>query len=467
MSKFYRPSIVLATGLPELEKLISSNIDADFLGVALYKEAVLEVLERKQPDIVFISELLDGVMEMRPLILSLRTRVPNTRIIFIMANENPEFRSFLYQWMVFDVFSGSLSIKEIQESIESPKNFEDIAKELEVLKRFEKKGEDFDENDIDLIGNFSSDNYTRLGNKTLENSELYRQVVSFWSVQDGAGKTFSAINTALSLANRNDLKILLIDFNIENPTVSLYYNFVDPDRNLGAIVDDLLLEREITADNFEDYLIPHPLYNNLHILPGYILKMKRQDSEFMINVFNFILELADKNNYSTVLIDTEAGLSPLNKEIFNKSSKVLLHIAENPSSLNAVIRFFDTQYGPFVSSLLDKSKISPVITRYHNDTITNFKRIVHSVLELEIVAYFPESDKVRISIQRSEPLLSKKINDEIYLACIKLSNTIHPRSFQEPIIKTITEPEEEIKKTPTQLDVVTSKVKNIFNKKKK
>lgn len=461
--------VILATGLPDLEDLIEKNIQADFLGAALYRESVAEIVENKEPDVVILSELLEGVTDMKSLVLKLRTRSPKTRIVYIMKDESPTMKSFLYQWMVFDVFAGSFSIPELNDALYNPKEFKDISAEIEVLKKYSRNPDMLEDNEEDaILDQFNSSAYSRLGSQSGD-GELYRQIVSFWSTQDLSGKTFSITNTALSLANRSDLKILLLDFNIENPTVNLYYSFVDADKNLGAFVDDLLLEEEITAENFEDYLITHPLYSNLKILPGYILKMARQSDEFMINVFNMILEFSNIHNFSTVLIDTKAGLNPLNKEILSKSSKILLHINENPSSLNSVYRFFDTQYGPFVSSLLDKSKIVPIINQYHPETIVNFKRAIHSFLELPVGASFPQSEKVRLSIQKQTPILSKKTNDETYLGFIRISNTIHPNSFVEPNIKTISSSDKnkEVGSSNTPASSVTSKMKNLFGSKKK
>lgn len=443
--------IVLATGVPDLDSAIEDRIPGvTFLGSALYKEAVVDVVERKQPDVIILTELLEGVTPMRELILTLRTRFPEVRIIYVLKDESPKEKAFLYHWMIFDVFTGGFNIPQLEEALKNPKEFKDVHHELDELKHFKKETSMMDEDtDISDMTSIDGSNYSRINGPNAGTSTLYQQVVAFWSVLDQSGKTFSISNTALALAGRKELKILLIDFNLDNPNINLYYNFVDPNRNLGAIIDDIENGIPLTSDNLDDYLITHPIYSNLKILPGAILKMKKRDPEFMFQIFEKLIEAAERNNFSTILIDTKAGLDELTVRILKKVSKILLHVKETPGSLNGLHRMFDTEVGPFVEKLIDKRKMIPIVTESHSDTQTNFKRAIHGFLELPIGAVLPYSQEVRPSLYKGVPMLSKKPPEDIYNEFIRISNLIHQNIFKMPTTKRpldIKQPESSTKK---------------------
>lgn len=429
--------IILATGVPELDSAIEANIKGfTFLGSALYKEAVVDIVQRKKPDIIILSEILEGVLSMRELILTLRTRFPEVRIIYILKEENNKEKAFLYHWMIFDVFTGTFSVPQLAKTLHNPKEFKDIHHELDILKKYS-KDPSLEDEDIDItdMSSIDGNNYSKIKGPNSGNSSLYNQIVSFWSTSDQSGKTFSATNTALALSGRNDLKILLLDFNLDNPNINLYYSFVDPNKNLGAIIDDIENGLELNQDNLENYLITHPIYTNLKILPGNILKMKKRSNKFMVDIFENIILSAERNNFSTILIDTQAGLDDLTVNILKRSSKILLHIKESPGSLNAIYRCFDTEIGPFVEKLIDKKKIVPIITESYPDTEANFKRAIHSFLDLPVGAIIPFSSDVRPSLYKGTPILSKKPPEVLYNVFIRISNIIHKNIFQENTIR--------------------------------
>lgn len=428
--------IILATGVPELDTAIEEKIfNVEFLGSALYKEAVVDVVQRKKPDVIILSELLEGVTPMRVLILTLRTRFPEVRIIYILKEDNSKEKAFLYHWMIFDVFTGTFTIPQLSKLLHNPKEFKDVHQELEVFKTYGKDPDLIDDEDADLsnMDKIDGSNYTRINGPNSGTETLYQQVVAFWSVLDQSGKTFAITNTALALAGRKELKILLIDFNIDNPNVNLYYNFADPNRNLSAIIDDTENDIPLSAKNLEDYLITHPVYNNLKILPGSILKMKRRNADFMFAIFEQIIQSAEQNNYSTILIDTPAGLDDLTVQILKRVNKILMLVKEVPGNLNMLYRTFDTEVGPFVEKLIDKRKIIPIINESHSDTQTNFKRAIHGFLEIPVGAIIPFSNEVRASLYKGSPLLSKRPADDMYHAFIRSSNLIHKSIFQEPV----------------------------------
>jgi len=431
--------VVLATGVPDLDGAIQQRIQrAQFIGNALYKEAVVDVVERKKPDVIILSELLEGVLSTRELILTLRTRFPEVRIIYILKDENPKEKSFLYHWMIFDVFSGKFSPADLEEALFNPKQFKDVSHELEELKQFEKPTDLIDDvPDVRDMTRIDSTNYGPLDGPMQGTSNLYQQLVAYWSVLDQAGKTFSVVNTSLLLATSKDLKILLLDFNIDNPNIHLHFGLADPDRNLGALIEDVENGIELTKETFDRYLIPHPVYKNLKILPGYILKMKNREPGFVYSVFEKMIEVAQQSNYSTILIDTASGLKDeLTVNILKKVNKILMHVPETPGSLYSVRRCFDNEVGPFVSHLIDRKKIVPVVTISHDDMRGNFTRALEATLETRVGGIILNHPDVRQSLYKGTPMLSKKPPEEIYDSFVLIANLVHKNIFRKPIKRT-------------------------------
>src|SRR5690242_2693509 len=97
--------IVLATGITQLDDQIKERIkkDVQFVGSVIYREGLEEAITRKSPDIIILSELLEGVVSLRELILKIRTRFPEVRIIYILKEENKSFKAFLYHFHIFDI----------------------------------------------------------------------------------------------------------------------------------------------------------------------------------------------------------------------------------------------------------------------------------------------------------------------------------------------------------------------------
>lgn len=428
--------IVLATGVPQLDDAIEDSIkEVDVVGSVLFREAVIDIVERKKPNAIILSELLDGTIKSREVVLKLRTRFPETRIIYIMKDENAQEESFLYQLSVFDILPSKFGVPELKKALFSPKEFKDVAGRMEELKSYQKPSDLIDETtDLSGFTHINGDGYEEIPTQGGNAGQPYQQIATFWSTRDEAGKTFSAINSALLLATNKSLKILLIDYSLENPSVHLQFRVADENRNLSAIVDDAQNGVRINKNTLDDYLITHPVYTNLKILPGYILKMKRAKDEELITIFDDIIEAAERSNFSTILVDVDSNLhSPVTVHILQESTRILLHVAENPGSLNALRRVFDSEIGPFVEKLIDKKKIVPIITHSIDENRSKFKLALEKTIELRVGSIIERSDEILTSFFIMQPIFSKKPGDELYNSFIFICNLIHPNIFNRPM----------------------------------
>jgi len=427
--------ILLATGVESLDMTLSERVkNVDFVDSVLYKEAIEEAIDKRKPDIVILSELLQGVTPTRELILTLRTRYPKVRIIFLLSEENPEEEAFLYHWMIFDVFSGEFTIPQLEKRIFQKTEFHEISGRIKTLEAYMKDPSLTGEKpDIRGLTRMKRGGVVDAPNASA--TELYQELVAFWSVHDNVGRSFSAINTSLLLASNRDLKVLLLDLNLDNPSFQLQFGFADANRNLGAIFQDYHNgDEEVTKEELKRYLVVHPDYPNLHVLPGNILRLKNPPVEGLIKLFDSIINAAKESNYTTILVDTGTDIhNEFNVHVLQAATNILLHVNESPGSAYAAKRMFDTKIGPFIEKLIDKEKINVVVTQSHEDTMLNFRTALQHTLERHVKATIPYYDEVRTSIFRAEPLIANKPPEDIYNAFVYICNLIHNNLFSAPI----------------------------------
>lgn len=431
--------VILATGVPRVNLQIEKRFEkeVEVVGKPLFREAVESTVARNKAEIVVLSDELEGVTEMTELILLLRARYANTRIIYIGKKMTPDFKAFLYKYNVFDILNEKFSETELRNAFLKPKTWQEISIEIGNLDPFinEYESPNVKAGEVDKI---ERNNYTRIKPAVTYKESLYQEIIAFWSTLDQSGKTFTAVNTALFLAANPDLKILLLDFNIKHPTVHLQYGFQDGDRNLGALIDDMDDEENFVLNSnvLEYYLITHPVYPNLKILPGAILRNKEQEPEYYINLIDKILDASQSMNFSTILIDTHSGLkNSLNTHILRKATKILFQVNESPGALFSVRSMLDPEFGEFVPNLIQKKKLIPILNRATDEYYVKFRHNLDAIIDgsNKTSVVIKENNAIHASIMDGSPLL-KHPNDEYYMTFFNIANLIHPGLFK-PIKK--------------------------------
>jgi len=84
-------------------------------------------------------------------------------------------------------------------------------------------------------------------------------VLAFVSVKGGVGKTTLALETASSLANDFDKRVLLIDANFSSPNIGLYLDLTNPEVTLHDALSGIGLHNAIyEAHGFD--VVPASLY---------------------------------------------------------------------------------------------------------------------------------------------------------------------------------------------------------------
>lgn len=129
--------ILLATGNEDLDKYLKKNTnngrDSDAaIDEVYYREALIELLKESKYDVAVISAFLNGKGDMTDIVFQLR--MADVRVIMLMGNSDkrkPEVFDLIAMG-VYDILFSPISVKQIEETIENPKKFSDILKELNV-----------------------------------------------------------------------------------------------------------------------------------------------------------------------------------------------------------------------------------------------------------------------------------------------------------------------------------------------
>lgn len=426
--------VILATGHPSLNEQIEAKFSdlIEVLAKPLFREAVEQTVARTNANVVIICDDLEGTIEMEELLLNLRARYPKTRIVYIGKKIDTDFKSFLYKYNIFDTLSNRFSEEQLKNAIFHPKTWTDISEEIKYLDDF-KLDDDIDYSlpDISSMNKIDKVDYQKIKPAVTGKDSLYQEIISFWSVLDQAGKTYVATNIAIFLASNPDLKVILIDFSIKNPSVHLQFGFKDGDKNLGALIEDYEDGKKINASNLDEYLITHPVYPNLKILPGYILANPDKSDKEFIDYFNELILLCQSNNYSTILIDMASDVdNDLNVHILKSSTKIIMVTNESPGSLFAIKKTFDAELGKFVPLLIGKKKVFPVINKSTPVYKKRFKNALEATfLGNRTVTIFDREEDIYRSIFDGSPIMATP-TIERYQMFFRLADLIHPGLFK-------------------------------------
>ena len=137
--------ICLAIGYNELEEYIKKmqpmmekkfGDTVQFVGVCVYREAVMQVVKEYHPDILVLREGLQGSLSLTDLVYQIKVISPSTRIVFIAGDRKPgdAFLATLVQYGVYDILVGSsVNVKDILKLITFPNGFADVANYMPKL----------------------------------------------------------------------------------------------------------------------------------------------------------------------------------------------------------------------------------------------------------------------------------------------------------------------------------------------
>lgn len=301
--------ILTALGNPtvnnELKKYEKYDVIADDLQ---YQEAVFDVLNYEEPDVIIISGLLQGQFEFDEFVFEVKKKNISARIIVIVDEIDSETKNLLISKGIFDIFyDDRITLQDILDSIdrEEPISRERILNEIATEKYVAFENEDDIESKICV---------------------MQKQEIIVVSGTNGSGKSTIAANLAKLLSKKTNSKILLIDMDTLNGNIDEILNInkipenveilIDEDKKCGInYIADLISKNRFDANVLEELVVNAGRFD---VVTG---NTSLHSCQNVLNVecYKKLIESA-KEIYDFIIIDTSSN-------IFLDSTKWSLQIA--------------------------------------------------------------------------------------------------------------------------------------------
>ena len=223
--------------------------------------------------------------------------------------------------------------------------------------------------------------------KNREYKYAKQEVLSFYSIQGGVGKTSIAFNTAWYLSKRNIGRILLIDLNFcEGPSDISIRLKVDRLTNMSTYIKNTLkgidsIQDSITNLNNIDIMIP-PL--SLH-----------QSDGFNLDMLNNLIYSA-RNDYDVIIADIPFRYDNVSLEMLNLSTSSVIVLSPDISLAPRVV--------DFQKFLPEKQKKAAILNKVEKGD-TQIKKDYESITGIPVCGQFdfvPKDRRKLLKDGRSE-----------------------------------------------------------------
>lgn len=227
-------NIITALANPELNKLLKNEkeIKIEYNDIQ-YQEGVIEILkENKKIDILILSEILPGKLNIKEFILEIKKQKNNLEIIIFLENKKEELELFLKSQGIFNIYynneiNSEILIKKIKQ--------EEKNKEIELIKNIIQTERIKTKNKI-VNNNIKQQLKNKLMTKKIKPKKENKIITICGS--SGTGKSIFAINLAMAIDNK---KILIIDLDILNNCIHTILGINRRNNNEKVSLENLII----------------------------------------------------------------------------------------------------------------------------------------------------------------------------------------------------------------------------------
>lgn len=228
------------------------------------------------------------------------------------------------------------------------------------------------------------------------------RIIGVVSGKGGVGKTVTAVNLGVLLA-REGIKTLLIDSDVQNPSVGLHVGFASMHVGFQDVLGGKIA--------FDDALIDHP-QSSLKILPASL------KPSYHVPIQNFKRLLNELGGYEFVVVDSPPSVLEYVQEVVNDCDEILVVTTPDlPSvtSANKVIAFAEKS---------NVKVLGLVLNRVHGKTYELPEKEVEALTNYRVLASIPEDDVVPLSISMQQPLCVRFPDSEVALKFVELAEEL-------------------------------------------
>lgn len=247
-------TILAASGQYDLDEELRNFKDFEVIGTVEYKAELLKKLEEQVPDILVIGENIGGKEPLSTLLLVVKSKYPNLRIIYFAGEldykDTVKLNTLgnLVSLGVYDIIlESSIAISAIEFILKNPKSKDSVEYLIGKIKDSSYPISKAKRN-IQIM--YSEESLI------LEDGEILPNLHVFLSSSGGAGSSFLALNTAIAIAKNGISKeegtkpnVCLIDLDLESYSIGVFTGATKEKINLMTIAQDL--KRVINSENGE------------------------------------------------------------------------------------------------------------------------------------------------------------------------------------------------------------------------
>lgn len=234
-------NIITALANPELNEILKkqNQIQVQYNDIQ-YQEGVIEILkENKKVDILILSEILPGKLDISDFILEIRKYTNDLEIIIFLENKKQELEIFLNSQGIYNIYyNNQINSEELIKRI----NKQEKNSEIELIKNIIQTEKTKVKNIIKK-NNIKEQIKNKLIEKQIKNKKE-NKIITICGAS-GTGKSLFAINLAITL---NDKKILIIDLDILNNCIHTILGIKRKSNNEKITLENLIINYNKNID---------------------------------------------------------------------------------------------------------------------------------------------------------------------------------------------------------------------------
>jgi len=362
----------IANTREDIKRLLYFEEDISVVGEAENGDEALKMAETLHPDVVLMDinmPGMDGIMASE----AISNQMPDTAIVIISIQGEPEYLKKAMAAGARDYLVKPFTSSDLADTIRRVSNTYKMRAARSVT--------------------------PPVNAAPPEPNPQAKKVLTLFSSKGGVGRTTIACNLAVSIAQENQKKVALVDFDLQGGDVTVMLN-LSPRGTIAELVQE---EDRMEFSLVNSYLAPH--MSGLKILPAPL--QPEQAEVITAGHVEEILTLL-KTNFDIVIVDTSPLFNDLNLSILEIASDILLICTRDLPSIKHVKTDLEV-----LDTLSLSGKVKLVVNQSTLDYGIKISDLENS-LSASPAAILPYDEKtVLSSINKGHPFVLTQANSRI------------------------------------------------------
>lgn len=335
--------ILVALNNDKIFKLVKKEFNKESNEVYRYdidtKENVIEFLSKNRDEYTVLTrEDLAGSVDNKLFVKQMRAANPNITIIYFVNSLNREYKEFLFANEVFNIFEGGdvdinkvlLSIKEDKKVVYEKSNINEAAQKYEYNPNV---------------------------------SVIKKEIIAIYGTS-GSGKSIISSILAKRISKDFNIKVALLDMDIEDPSIDIINNIDEKDVSLSQIVESVDNQNEIN-NIIEKYMIKDAKNKNLWYITNNCSLFECQNKLSNKYYEKIYSSLYKKCDYTIIDLPSSPFLDVVPYTL-NIATKIFFVINANYMSIRQAIKYIN-----LITKLWDNDngKIYLIVNKMQRDSL--------------------------------------------------------------------------------------------------